>query len=499
MKVSDIKRLYQNASSEEILNAYRETDIEAIDEFESDASMLHLACSMADAEAVALLLKRGINVNVRNRYGQTPLYTLAKLDDRYKAISANKVRKCADLLLDANANVIRKDEDSGNTPITMAGQNGRFELLESAAAHNVKMTIADRSGNNALHLACKYVRHIIANMQYDRSDEDKANSRRLLDKYEKSVKALIDAGLDADEKNNRDQSALDIAIESKASNVIIGLLKGNDPADSNSAEARTCGMTLTQAVIHKNADAVRANVELGADMNAVTDDSNFKDMTPLAIACYTFNIDMVNLLLELGADPNFKDSLGRTAIAKWFAYLGDFHFYMDAAIKKIPSQILKTLIKHGMDKNATINDKSDTPLLAACAYADKGKGYNDVRLAKAAAETLIVEKCDPNKSNLDGVTPLMVLCSEDDDGIQNLISDLLDAGADLSAIDKNGNTVLHYAAYNNASNAGKEIAELLIDYGFDKIGAINNEGKSALEIATEKNNEPLVKLILMKS
>lgn len=43
------------------------------------------------------------------------------------------------------------------------------------------------------------------------------------------------------------------------------------------------------------------------------------------------------------------------------------------------------------------------------------------------------------------------------------------------------------------------MAEMLFDFGFDNVSAVNNDGKTALEIASDMNNEPLVKLILLRS
>jgi len=57
---------------------------------------------------------------------------------------------------------------------------------------------------------------------------------------------------------------------------------------------------------------------------------------------------------------------------------------------------------------------------------------------------------------------------------------------------------LIYAAKNRNANSGKEMAELLFDFGDPKLEHVNNEGKSALEIATELNNEEFVKFLLTK-
>jgi hypothetical protein len=55
-------------------------------------------------------------------------------------------------------------------------------------------------------------------------------------------------------------------------------------------------------------------IERGANVNAV---SIPKNETPLHYACYSFNVtnlDFVELLLEVGADPNARDYLGWTPL-----------------------------------------------------------------------------------------------------------------------------------------------------------------------------------------
>ena len=42
----------------------------------------------------------------------------------------------------------------------------------------------------------------------------------------------------------------------------------------------------------------------------------------------------------------------------------------------------------------------------------------------------------------------------------------------------------------------KEAVGLVMDFGKPDVNAVNNEGKTALDIATEKNDESLVKFLL---
>ena len=75
---------------------------------------------------------------------------------------------------------------------------------------------------------------------------------------------------------------------------------------------------------------------------------------------------------------------------------------------------------------------------------------------------------------------------------------LLEAGADINATDKWGNTLLHYIAASSTSGS-KEAAALVMDFGTPDVNDVNNEGLTALDIAANKNDESLVKFLLKYS
>ena len=135
-----------------------------------------------------------------------------------------------------------------------------------------------------------------------------------------------------------------------------------------------------------------------------------------------------------------------------------------------------------------------------------------------AARYLIENGADVNTVNLQGQTPAMNLyggcfwngnisriailprsypyegryCTEKD---ADMLETLLEAGADVNAKDKWGNTLLHYIA-GSSQRGAKEAVGLVMDFGKPDVNAVNNEGKTVLDIATEKNDEALIKFLL---
>ena len=422
-------------SREEVLEYYRTADIEEKDDLQS--SLLHIAAEHGDSLAIEILLNRGMDANIEDSEAERPLHRL--VEETRHINNGEEIVKCAELLLDAKASILRKDR-FGRTAVILAAKNGYYEILKVFIDRGLKLSLKDSEGNSALHIACQYF-----------SDYDEENA----DRYFKTIKYLLEAGLDPNEKNNDDETATDIAIK-RCNKKITALLLGNYEEE----------------------------------------DTLFKEMTPLGIAFYMFDEYSVKALLEAGADVNLKTTAENTALGEILGYMKDNYFSFD----KIPliEKLLKLLVDNGLKINDTVDSKENTAFIKACKSIDENNLSNGKTLAAVVAKFLLKENCDVNLTNLDGQTALMFLCASRDVESQDLQIQVLEAGADIEATDKNGNTPLIYAARNRNASIGKEMAELLFDFGNPKLEHVNNDGKSALEIATDLNNEEFVKFLLTK-
>lgn len=478
MTRNEIRREYNYKTKEEILEMYKLADLNETDNGES---LLHLAATFADSLAIEYLLSKGADPNMEDSIGQRPLDFLAK-ENRYYDVTEEEVRKCADLLLSAKASTMRRDGD-GRTSVINAAQEARYEILEVMLEKGSKMTLPDREGNTALHIVCKNIPRRI------KPEEE--------EKYFKCVKILLEAGLDPEAKNNYNQTAIDFSIE-RDSKKITALLQGNyEEGNEDSPAVRTGGMDIFQAIEKADYEAVKANLELGVDKNMLSETAGkFEGMTPLGMACYILDLESVKILLESGADPNFKNSEGETAIAKWFSYLGDFYFHFEKF--NTVEQIFKLLLEHGLKINEIIDQEGNTALTKAASYIERASNYNGKTLCGIILKQLLAKNCDVNCRNAEGQTALMLLAMSRADEASDIIIQLLEMEAEVGAIDKYGNTALMYAAKNLKKLSGKETAELLFDFGDPLMEHVNNEGKTAMEIATENDNEELVKYLLMK-
>ena len=484
MDIYELKMMYGKKTGGEILAAYEEMDPETVDKVKGDRTLLHTAAALADPAAIRLLLGRGMSANVKDRYGNFPLHTLAALeyvaDCRPEGVTEEEVRACADLLLEAGASTMRKNED-GISALHEAAKYARYEILESAVAHGAKLTMADPDGNNPLHIACDWLSRPVNYIDRGKrigEEEQKAG-------YLRCIRTLVEAGMDTEEKNDFGQTALELAVDSGVKEAAV-LLTGDASA------VTTGGMNVFQAIEKEDLESLDSLIAGGADPNEISGEGMFAGMTPLGAACLLLKPETVRRLLEKGADANGRNAEDETCLTRLLG-AGDCEMepFWQKNDNSLCRKLLKLLWSGGMDKDSRINGNADTALTLSCR-----KSYNEGQMDYHFAVALIEGGCDVNIANGDGVTPLMLVSQYSD--VTDLQISLMEAGADLNAADRNGDTPLHYAARNRSDSAAREMAEMLFEFGLENGKAVNNQGKTALEIAADNGNEPLVKLLLMK-
>ena len=129
-------------------------------------------------------------------------------------------------------------------------------------------------------------------------------------------------------------------------------------------------------------------------------------------------------------------------------------------------------LKHGKSGRAQFTTTGATPFLLAC-------WTSDIPLMK-----LLLERgADPTIPNEDGSTPLIAATGIGDLGSGDELPGtedeavaatqlVLELGADVNAVDENGETAMHGAAYQNRP----EVVRLLAEHGAD-VGVWNRKNK----------------------
>jgi len=181
----------------------------------------------------------------------------------------------------------------------------------------------------------------------------------------------------------------------------------------------------------------------------------------------TNSIRIVNLLLEKGVDVNITDRYNNTALL--------------TAVKNGKQGVVKLLLEKGADINKA-NNFGGTILMSAINYSEE----EVIEILLAYDEEGV--RVDVNARNYNGETALIRAV---ENGNSEIVTTLVQAGADMNIRDNYGNTPLI-----RASMIGKEyILEVLLDLGAD-VNAHNNAGDTALIMASRRGHYAAVEMLV---
>ena len=294
-----VELLLKNGASPDIFNS-------------ADTTALMEACHNQHPLIVELLLRHGADPNIFKRWGPTALILAVDKDDV----------KITELLLEYNVDPNFRMKGNGDTPLMIASRRGNTEiatlLLERGANPNILKLDTNNSNNTALIMAAMKNRAPMVELLLEyNADPNLRNSAQnhtgsLHDIYFGStalhwasmeenydiIKLLLEHGADPNIMNIRFKTPLYISVKNGNFNAVKIMLEHNGDATEIFDGGETL-LYITASRYEDKNDIAELLIEHGVDINA----QNRLGNTALHRAILRYNIDLVRILLENGADP----------------------------------------------------------------------------------------------------------------------------------------------------------------------------------------------------
>ena len=379
---------------------------------------------------IKFLIKKGFSINFEDNDGETAIHKLSKQDVSYSSQKVSELIDSISILIKSGANINHKSK-KGLTPLLTAAYNTScvevIDLLLNSGA-NINDT-------DAPDLKFLETRPCIEKLLYPNNDNVLMCALRNPRTNEKIINRILTTGIDINYQNNFHMTPLFVACKNIDSISIAKLLISKGANINHSASGIT---PLMFATYHNNLELINILLKLGANKNLIT--PNGDNLLLIALSHHLYHIEpkVIERLIELGQDVNCKNKTNKTPIL----LLTKIFF------ENMPSYYAE----YGLE-DSIINEKLED--------------------FKHMFELLIQSGANINIRDDSGQTPLFKIASYDATG--EIIKLFLKSGADLNKPDKEGNTPIFEAVkYNNP-----QILNLLIASGAN-INKKNNNGESPL-------------------
>ena len=380
---------------------------------------LHWATDLDDLATAQMLIRAGANAKAANRYGVTPLYSAA--------VHGNAAM--LELLIKAGAEIDRPLPE-GETALMTAARTGKVDAMRVLIAHGANVNAREKWKQQT---ALMWAAH-----------EGNAEA----------VKLLVEAGAKVGDRSLSGWTPLLFAARQGQIATIDALVAGGANVNDTLPDGTSAIVTAVQGL---NYEAAVALLKRGIDPNA-----SAQGWTALHQIAWSrrpqrgqnnpgqrpqgnvSSLDLAKKLVEYGADINARQTKEPTS---------------------------------DMEGRNDLNRYGATPLFLAARSVDV-----------PLLETLIELGADPFIANVDGDSPLMVAAGVgvysqgESPGLPEESADavkiLLELGAPVNDVDKNGETAMHGPAWRGSNEA----ALLLLSAGA-KLDVRNSRGWMPLTIA----------------
>jgi ankyrin repeat protein len=229
-----------------------------LNKLEEGWTELHWASYMNEKKDIPELLRRGAEVNAKNKDGHTPLFIASKLG-RLEVVK---------MLLGGGA-VVDAAMNDGTTPLYIASQHNRLEVVKVLLEKGAAVDAARNIGASSLHIASQ-------------------------EGHLEVVRELLGRGAAVDAALSEGATPLFVASEKGHLEVVRELLARGAPVDAAMNDATTPLFIASQEGL---LNVVKELLARGAAVNAARNDG----LTPLLIASLKGRLEVVQELFKKGA------------------------------------------------------------------------------------------------------------------------------------------------------------------------------------------------------
>ena len=349
-----------------------------------DRTALHFAVEANHPDVVQVLIDAGANIEIKNDEGRSPLH-LASFSGELTTVK---------LLVEAGADVRATDAER-DTCLILAAYSGHTDTVRYLAGlPEVELNQQSGDDSTALHFAVE-------------------------PNHPDVVQVLIDAGADLDAKNGLGHSPLHMASISGELTTMTKLVRAGADLCTTDPLRRTC---LMFAAHHGHTNAVRYLAGLSeVDLNQQSGDKR----TALYAAVMEKHTDVVQVLIDAGADIDAKDGDGRSPL------------FLASCLGELTT--VTKLVKAGADVRATDSERDTCLILAANTPSAAHSGHTDtVRYLAGLPEV------DLNQQSGDGHTALHFAVEREN---PDVVQVLIDAGANIEIKNNEGRSPLQVASF----------------------------------------------------